>query len=108
MSDTFKIIQPSGIVDSVNANNLRKDINELVKKGTKSILIDFRDVTFINSSGLGMLVAVLKFVRSSGGNLFFCSLNDQVKMMIELTKMDRVFDTFVDRKDFENKILTNK
>jgi anti-anti-sigma factor len=43
------------------------------------VLIDFQDVTFMDSSGLGALVLALKTVRAAGGKLFICSVNEQIK-----------------------------
>ncbi len=104
MSSTVKIVQPSGILDGASTNQLRRDISDVIENGADIVLVDFQDVTFINSSGLGALVSTLKLVRSAGSEIFICSLTEQVKMMFELTKMNRVFKTFVSRDDFEQKV----
>jgi anti-anti-sigma factor len=106
MSSTVKVIQPSGILDGASANQLRRDINDIVEKGTEIILVDFQDITFMNSTGLGAMVATLRAVRSAGSQLFICSLNEQVQMIFQLTKMDRVFKPLANRDEFEQKILT--
>lgn len=106
MSPNVKIVQPSGILDGIRANQLRRDIGDIVATGADIVLIDLKDVKFIDSSGLGVLVSVMKTVRTSGGKLFVCSLNEQVKMLFELTKMDRVFEKFADQDEFNRKILT--
>ena len=59
----------------------------------------------MDSSGLGALVLILKNVRSAGATLFLCSINEQIKMLFELTSMDRVFEIFSNREEFEEKIL---
>lgn len=105
MSSNVKIIQPSGILDGIRANQLRRDIGDIVASGANIVLIDLKDVKFIDSSGLGALVSVMKTVHNSGGKLFVCSLNEQVKMLFELTKMDRVFEKFADQDEFNRKIL---
>lgn len=105
MNSTVKIVQPSGILDSITANDLRREINDVVESGADIVLVDFQDVTFMNSSGLGALVAILKNVQSRGKKLFICSLSEQVKMIFQLTKMDRVFKPFTNRDEFEQKIL---
>ncbi len=104
MSSTVKVVQPSGILDGANTNQLRRDISDVVENGTDIVLVDFQDVTFINSSGLGALVSTLKLVRSAGSEIFICSLTEQVKMMFELTKMNRVFKTFASRDEIEQKV----
>jgi anti-anti-sigma factor len=106
MSSTVKIIQPSGILDGGNVNQLRREVSEIVEMGADIVLIDFQDVTFMNSSGLGALVSILKAVRSAGAELFICSLSEQVKMIFQLTKMDRVFKIFVNQDEFEQKVVS--
>jgi anti-anti-sigma factor len=106
MSSVVKVIQPSGILDGISANQLRREINDVVETGADIVLVDFQDITFMNSTGLGALVSTLRSVRSAGGELFICSLNEQVQMIFQLTKMDRVFKMFANRDDFEQKIIS--
>lgn len=103
MSNNVKIVKPSGILDGSTSVNLRQEVETLLAKGTKNILLDFAQVTFMNSSGLGVLVAILKKVRSTGAELYICSLNEQVKMIFSLTKMDSVFTICENQTDFNKK-----
>jgi anti-anti-sigma factor len=102
---TVKILQPTGILDGANATELRNQVMDLVRTGTTLVLIDLQEITFMNSSGIGALVATLKAVRGAGAQLFVCSLSDQVRVIFELTKMDRIFKPFEDRQEFEQKIM---
>lgn len=104
MNSTVKVLQPDGILDSTKGGEFREEINKLVDAGAKTVLVDFQKVTFMDSSGLGALVLALKTVRAAGGKLFICSINEQVKMLFELTSMDRVFQIFDNQDDFNNKI----
>jgi anti-anti-sigma factor len=106
MSSIVKIVQPAGILDGIGVNQLRREISDLVEKGADIVLVDFQNVTFMNSSGLGALVSTLKVVRSAGSELFICSLSDQLKMIFQLTKMDRVFKTFANQDEFEQKVVS--
>lgn len=99
------VIQPGGIFDGTQTSEFRCNINESIEAGAKVILVDLQDVTFMDSSGLGTLVVALKAVRAKGGKMFLCSVNDQVKMLFELTSMGSVFKIFADRKAFENRYL---
>lgn len=101
MDSTIQVVKPSGILDSTQAGEFREEIAKRVRAGATTILVDFQDVTFMDSSGLGALVLALKTVRSSGGKMFVCAANDQVKMLFELTSMDRVFVMYEDREAFE-------
>jgi anti-sigma B factor antagonist len=101
MNQTIKVITPQGILDGTKATDFRSQIDRSVNEGAKIILVDFTDVTFMDSSGLGALVLALKTIRGAGLKMFVCSINDQIKMLFELTSMDRVFEIFTDRQEFE-------
>ncbi|EKD09965.1 anti-sigma-factor antagonist [Arthrospira platensis C1] len=104
MSSDVQILQPQGILDGTKASQFRQDISRLVEKGAKTILIDFQDVTFMDSSGLGALVLALKTVRAADSKLVICSINEQIRILFELTSMDRVFQPiFENRQEFEKK-----
>lgn len=105
MSSVVKTFQPSGLLDGIQGTQLRREITSVVETGVEIVLLDFQDITFINSSGLGTLLAALKAVRRTGGNIFICSMNQQVKMVFEMTKMERVFKVFNNRDEFKTAIL---
>lgn len=98
---TTEIIQFSGILDGTRTQELRDRINQGIEQGAKTILVDLKEVTFMDSSGLGALVTALKAVRAAGSKLCICSVNEQVKILFELTSMDRVFEIFRDQNDFQ-------
>jgi anti-anti-sigma factor len=104
MSAVVKVVRPSGILDGTKAGQFRQEITKLVESNVDIVLIDFSDVTFMDSSGLGALVLALKTVRAAGGKLFICSVNDQIRMLFELTSMDRVFEIYETREAFENAV----
>jgi anti-anti-sigma factor len=106
MSKTVKIVQPTGILDGINANQLRRDIVDFVEKGADIILVDLRDIDLMNSTGLGALVATLKTVNSAGRQLFLCAPSDQVRLIFELTKMNRIFKIFSSRDEFEQNVVS--
>lgn len=106
MSPVVKVVQPSGILDGTKASQFRQEISNLVESNVDIVLVDFQDVTFMDSSGLGALVLALKTVRAAGGKLFICSVNEQIKMLFELTSMDRVFEIFPSREDFEGAVMS--
>ena len=104
MTTDIKVIAPQGILDGTQAKEFRIEVDESLKEGTKIILVDFSHVTFMDSSGLGALVLALKSIRSKGSKIILCSINEQVKMLFELTSMDKVFEIFTDEKSFRNSL----
>ncbi|NEO38911.1 MAG: STAS domain-containing protein [Moorea sp. SIOASIH] len=108
MSSVVKVVQPTGILDGTKAGDFRQEVAELVQSNADIILINFQDVTFMDSSGLGALVLALKTIRAAGSKMYICSVNEQIKMLFELTSMDRVFEIFSTREDFESEVLSTR
>ena len=101
MSKSSKVLEPTGLIDNAGGTQIRRDVSDLLKLGIEAILIDFSNITFMDSSGLGALVATLQQVRKQESQLYLCSLNDQVSIILELTKMDKIFDILPDRAAFD-------
>ena len=93
MPAPLKVIKPAGILDGAQANQLRQQVSELLASGNNLVLLDLADVNFIDSSGLGALIAVLKMLRTAGGDLYICSLAAPVQHLFTLTRMDGIFET---------------
>ncbi|MEO6533529.1 MAG: STAS domain-containing protein [Pseudolysinimonas sp.] len=88
------IIQPSGRLNMVSAGRLREVIAEVVAGGRTRIAVDLAGVDFIDSSGLGALISGLKTARQAGGDLRIAAPTDQVKLVLQLTNMERVLTAF--------------
>lgn len=81
-------------LDAHNSGELKVEMQRLFDGGKKNILVDLKDVRFIDSSGLGALVSGFKNAISHQGNLKLSTLQPQVKSMFELTRLHRVFEIF--------------
>ena len=57
------------------------------------------EVSFIDSSGLGMLITCLKTIKKAGGQLKISSIGNTVKTVFDTTRMDRIFEIFENRED---------
>ena len=84
------VLQPSGRLNMVAAPALRSLIEESVGEGRDRIVVDFSDIVFIDSSGLGALIAGLKATRQAGGDLRIAQVPEQVMTVLRLTNLDRV------------------
>jgi len=81
-------------LDAHNSEDLKAEMNRLFATGSKELIVDLKDVRFIDSSGLGVLVSGFKNASTRQGSLKLASLQTQVKSMFELTRLHRVFDIF--------------
>lgn len=100
MSPMTKIIEATGMLDGAKGSQLRETIVNAISEGSKTILVDLKNVTFIDSSGLGALVAALKVSRTASVDLYLCSITDQVQMLFELTSMDQIFQILPSQNEF--------
>ena len=82
------------IMGGPDATSLHEKLHELIETGTRSVVIDLRDVDWMNSSGLGILIGVLSAIRKSGGDLRLASVTEKIEEVLRITKLDRVFDVY--------------
>ncbi len=102
------VFQPQELFDGIAGPRIRHQVVQCLSQNPDAILIDFTNVKFIDSIGLGALVGSLKEVHDSGKRLYLCSLCEQAKEMFKLTSMEQVFTIFPDRQSFERSILDQR
>ena len=74
-----------------NRQELKQKVLDELERGERRFLIDFAKTGYIDSSGLGVLVSLSKKIREQGGELRLANLNDDLKTLFELTKLDTLF-----------------
>lgn len=104
MNSTVQIIEPEGILDGTKTSDFQHQIDQSIDSGIHTILVDFSNVTFMDSSGLGALVKAFKSLKAAEVDLFLCSINEQIKMLFELTSMDKYFAVLDNREEFEKQL----
>lgn len=88
------VIRPEGRLNMVAAPMVREAIGGVVDSGRAHVAIDLTDVDFIDSSGLGALISGLKTTRQASGDLRIASANEQVRLVLKLTNLERVLTPF--------------
>lgn len=87
------VVRPSADrLTAANAKAFKTDVAQLIESGAALLIVDLKGVSFVDSSGLGALVGVLKKIGYRG-DLAVCGLNDDVTQMFKICRMDRVFKT---------------
>ncbi|BAZ45783.1 anti-sigma-factor antagonist [Chondrocystis sp. NIES-4102] len=108
MNAVVQIIEPEGILDGTKTPDFQHQIERSLESGVQIILVDFSNVTFMDSSGLGALVKALKSLNEASVQFFLCSINDQIRMLFELTSMDNYFVILDDRAQFTQHLQQQK
>ena len=78
---------------AVNAKTFKDEVSQLIEGGAAQLVVDLNDVTFVDSSGLGALVGVLKKIGYRG-DIAVCGLTADVAQMFKICRMDQVFKTY--------------
>ena len=69
-------------------------LKELIDAGTRSLVMDFRSVRWINSLGIGAIIACLNTLRERGGDIRFANLHDATQQYFHITKLETVVRVF--------------
>jgi anti-anti-sigma factor len=85
------VVQVEGQLIVGNRQELKDLVREALEAGERKFVIDFTDTGYIDSSGLGALVSISKKVREAGGDLRLAGLNEDLRSLFELTKLDTLF-----------------
>ena len=103
MAQTTKIatFEPQGYVNAANAGEFLDKLTTIVQSEEIAILlVDLKEVEFIDSAGLMALVNGFHLAQSFGRRLSLCSVAPSVRMIFELTQLDKVFEIFENRDSF--------
>jgi anti-sigma B factor antagonist len=88
-----------GEIDTANAARIEAELVDAVARGSVDVVLDLTDVAFIDSSGLGSLVAVAAEVRIRGGHLAIVAGPPHVKRVFDLLQLDEFMDLVETRGD---------
>lgn len=93
------IARGTGKFDVATSSGFKKDVKVAISEGFNQVIVNFSDVTFVDSSGLGALVACLRVANQSGGDLRLCCVTQEIRMLLELTRLHKVFEIFESEQD---------
>jgi len=89
-ADGIGVIRPQGRLNMVSAPQFAKAVQDLVADGCARLIVDLSATGFVDSSGLGALVASLKVARQAGGDLRLAATTPQIDTVLQLTNLDKV------------------
>ena len=90
------ILKPLGRIDASCAFQIKDKVLSMINEGKNRLLLDFSEVNFIDSAGLGTLVSCLKSINQARGDLKICSFQGNPKDVFEMTRLDRIFEVYED------------
>jgi anti-sigma B factor antagonist len=90
------VLAVSGRIDTSTAPDLERELNRLIESGMRKILLDFRDVAYISSGGLRVLLATAKKLSGSADRFALCSLSAEVNKIMKLVGFTSIFKIYSD------------
>ena len=91
---TWTVVRVAGELDMHTSPQIRDEVLTRATDGDRQIALDLTEVTFMDSSSLGVLVMCLKRLREQGGRLVLIGVKGSPMKVLVLTGLDRVFDIF--------------
>lgn len=99
--NNYVIVKLKGELDVASSIQARDIFKGLIDKGKVNIIIDFSDVTFIDSSGLGIIVVAYRNVKEKGGAIKFANVSPRIKKLFEITRTEKHFEFYSTVEDAE-------
>ena len=91
---TVTVLSLTGDLDSFSTNYLKEQLGKLFADSKYEIVIDLKNVDFVDSAGLGQLVSALKLCVHHQGNLMLVGANESITDLLRITKLDTVFRAY--------------
>lgn len=92
----IKVVDIEGEIDVYTSMELKKELNGMIDNGNKKIIINLEKVNYMDSSGLGILVAILKRLKQEDGIMKLTNMNIGIKRIFEITKLTKFFEIYED------------
>lgn len=99
VEDNVHIFTLSGTFDSYTSPEAREALQESAGQRPANIVVNLEGVNFVDSTGLATLVQAMKRSRQNEGDLLLCGLQQQVRMVFELTRLDQAFHIYPTERD---------
>ncbi len=94
LTDDLGVVELSGEVDLYTAPRFKEDLVGLIESGVEAIVIDLSQVTFIDSTALGVIIGGVKRLRERDGRLMIVAGSRPVVRILDITGLDKVLTVF--------------
>jgi anti-sigma B factor antagonist len=100
--EPITVIRPLDHLNAATAGEFGQQLTTAISApGVEAVLVDLGAVTFIDSAGLMSFISGLKQAKKMGRRFSICSVSAGIRMVLELSKLDRVFEIFENVESFE-------
>ncbi len=86
--EAISIFKLNGRLDSNTSQGFEKKIFDAISDGSKNMIVDFKDLDYISSAGLRVILKATKALNREEGKIMLCSMQDYVKEVFEIAGFD--------------------
>lgn len=104
----ISVINLKGYLDAHTAPILENNFVSLIDKNRFKIVVDFKDLAYISSAGLGVFMAFIEKIRDSKGDIKLAGMNDKVYNIFDLLGFPLLYEIFHTEDEAINKFVENK
>ena len=97
--DTTTIVIPRGDIDMSQSRKLREVLKEVLDSSNGKMVVDLTEVNYMDSSGLATLIEALQICKQHTKPFVICGLSEGERSVIELARLDTIFDITQNRED---------
>ena len=90
------VLPLEGEIDLHISPNVAQTLQAMIKKRPKRLVVDLTRVTYVDSSALAVLIDAMQTVESYGGKFSVANVNEDVRTILEIAKLDQIFRIFPD------------
>lgn len=94
VSGEVNIVRIGGNLDTESFPEAQAQVTQLIEQGARKILVDLKELVYISSAGLRVLLIAAKKLKEQGGELRISNLNDIVKEVFEISGFSKIFNVF--------------
>lgn len=102
----FSVLHFEGIknLDANTAHRVKAEIKGLLSDSINNVIVDLSNIHFIDSTGFGALISILKTIKSRGGKMILSGVSDEVRELMDLMQLLNVFDLSKSIEEAESQI----
>lgn len=95
--DDVAVLQISGkLTGGPEADDFQGRLTKILEEGRRKILVDLGEVSWVNSTGLGILIAGRSSVSKAGGEMKLCKVSRRVESILMVTRLNMIFESYAD------------
>jgi anti-sigma B factor antagonist len=106
-NNSITILNVSGFLDAHTAPVLENDLQKLMDNGRYNIIVNFEELNYISSAGLGVFMGFIEQIRERGGDIKMCNMNAKIYRVFDLLGFPTLYDIVESEKEAVEKFSKN-